>query len=568
MKWFRVGSAALLLFTFTACESLEDIGDLEVTNQNDPERERAIATAGDIEKLIQDSYEKYWQGTHAGSPSMSLSSTADEFSISWGNYGQQQMSSEPRVQWPNASSFRYASATRDAWYDMYEALSSVHDGLIGLKDADVAASLGASGVARVTAFGRLVQGLAHGWLALAYDSAFVFDETIELDPVELTILEIKGYTAIWAAALGYFNEAIALGNAGDWSIPSSWINGNALSSSEFVQYVHTEVAKHLPLVARTPAERALVDWNAVISHIDAGLTEDFAVDGDGDVNWWSAMHYFGQLSASTTWARADYKTIGQYDTGGGYAAWLSLVPRDRKEFTLSTPDRRIHAAGDGTAAGTDFKYTSASAFPSSRGTYHHSRYLGTRYDVWPATEIGPMPHLLTEYFQLNKAEALMRLSGVVTQQVVDIVNDTRVTRGGMTALTTGDTFDDVMDALVYERRIENYGVCVGCAFFNRRGEGPLVDSRGSPVGTHHQGPVEGTARHFAPPGKELESLAAFVYSYGGVGNEGPTSGPAAAPSAGFSGTTVPANLIYIAPGEDRDDGGRAIRRASASLVHY
>ena len=91
-----------------------------------------------------------------------------------------------------------------------------------------------------------------------------------------------------------------------------------------------------------------------------------------------------------------------------------------------------------------------------------------------------------------------------------------------------------MDKLIYEKRIENYGVCSGCAFFDRRGLGPLA-----PTGpTFHHGHVEGTPLHFPVPGKELEVLGLPNYTFGGIGNE------LAPPSGAFSSAPVPAMLVY------------------------
>ena len=57
--------------------------------------------------------------------------------------------------------------------------------------------------------------------------------------------------------------------------------------------------------------------------------------------------------------------------------------------------------------------------------------------------------------------------------------------------------------------------------------------------------VEGTPLHFAVPGKELEILQKLLYTYGGVGNEGGTLAPAAAPAAGLiASRRLPARLVY------------------------
>ena len=123
------------------------------------------------------------------------------------------------------------------------------------------------------------------------------------------------------------------------------------------------------------------------------------------------------------------------------------------------------------------------------------------------------------------------------------MNQTRVTRGGLPPATAADA--DLFDKLMYEKRIETFLLCSGCAYFDRRGLGPLV-----PTGpNHHWGLVEGSPLHFPVPADELIALGKPLYSYGGVGNEGGTLAPAPAPmtaegAGGGSGGSVPAELVY------------------------
>ena len=135
--------------------------------------------------------------------------------------------------------------------------------------------------------------------------------------------------------------------------------------------------------------------------------------------------------------------------------------------------------------------------------------------------------------RLTKAEGLLRMSGP-SQAVADIINATRVTRGQLPSALATEAQADLMDKLIYEKRIENYGVCSGCAFFDRRGWGPL-----SPSGPNfHHGHVEGTPLHFPVPGLELSILGLPNYTFGGIGNE------LAPPAALTSSRGVPARHLY------------------------
>jgi hypothetical protein len=210
----------------------------------------------------------------------------------------------------------------------------------------------------------------------------------------------------------------------------------------------------------------------VIAHVDQGIQADVVIEGVFDL-WWDALKYYGPRS---NWTRADYKTIGWLDTSGNFTTWLATPLADRNDVELSTPDARIMA------------------------------YVATRE--------GPITHMTTVEMQLIKAEGMLRTAGP-SPAVVGIINATRVGNGQLAPATTGESQSDMMDKLIYEKRIEGFLLCGGCAFFDRRGFGPLA-----PTGpAFHQGLVEGTPLHFPIPGQELERLGLPYYTFGGIGTE-------------------------------------------------
>jgi len=80
-----------------------------------------------------------------------------------------------------------------------------------------------------------------------------------------------------------------------------------------------------------------------------------------------------------------------------------------------------------------------------------------------------------------------------------LINNSRFGRGGLTALTGGETDTAMYDALHYEQEIEFMGQGTD-PFFNRRRIGPLT------AGTPRQMPV---------PAKEMDVLLREVYTFGG-----------------------------------------------------
>jgi len=383
-----------------------------------------------------------------------------------------------------------------------------------------------------------------------FDSAFVFDETVDL---EVDVLELQAYPAVMTAAIGKLQEAIALSETANWSLENNWMNGYSHSGPELAEIAHALIAQFMTMVARTPAERANVDWGTVVSHVDAGPDEDIYINGDGEVNWFNDLIWFGAQPGSTSWGRADYKTIGwtelEQGTGTGYQDWLSASLDGRGDFELQVPDLRIMPDPDSSRVeGLDFMWKGNSTFRASRGTYHYSMYIHKRWADYPeAGYTAPTPFILYDPMQLIKAEGLWRQGN--NAGAADIINVTRVGRGGLPPAAAGDA--DLVDKLIYEYRIENFIGCAGCAFYTRRGWGDHA-----PTGpNHHQGLVEGTQVHFAVPGQELDILQKLWYTYGGVGNEGGSlSAPAAAPGVdNRGGTQAPAKLIYAFNGMDSID---------------
>ncbi|MFQ5704504.1 MAG: hypothetical protein ACE5HT_10840 [Gemmatimonadales bacterium] len=549
MRWVKAGSVSLLMFAFAACNSLDDLSDLEVTNNNNPDRARALQEAGDIESVIGAAFVSWHQATQEGYPASALSTAADEGTASWGNFGAQQLSSEPRVAWPNSTSFRFARHPQDPWFRGYRTLSSIFDGLqaIDNDDGSLCAEIDCD---RARAFAKVVQGMQMGFIALMFDSAFIFDETVDL---ETDVLTLQPYPNVMAAALSYLQDGITKSQAGSWSLPASWILGNPLSASDFAKLAHTHKARLMTQVNRTPAERAAVDWATVIADVNAGITDDFWIDGDGANNWWHSMAWYGAQSGSTTWHRADYKSIGWTDTGNDYANWLATPVGSRQEFDFQAADERIMPPGDPTGKGLDFQNQGSSRFRPDRGTYHFSRYLAWRYEDYPNTGgQAPEPHANFNQEQMLKAEGMARTGDLAGAAA--LVNTTRVGRGNLPAATAADA--NLLDEIHYEYTIEGFYTCSGCLYFSRRGWGPLA-----PTGpAHHFGPVEGTPLHFAPPGKELEILQKLIYTYGGVGSEGSSLAPAAV-SASVRAGGIPAREIYAFDGMD-------MRQKLAALQQY
>jgi hypothetical protein len=199
-----------------------------------------------------------------------------------------------------------------------------------------------------------------------------------------------------------------------------------------VKLAHSFIARYMATNARTPAERAAVNWNSVISHVDQGITEDFDVYGD-DILWWSYLKSYGEFNG---WARADMRTVGPADQGGGYQNWIASPVEQRNQFYMTdVEDLRISntATGEARDSGTHFGMVGNSPFRVNRGTYHYSYYNHLRWIPYWEDWLGDMTMMRVEEMNLLKAEGLYRTGNV--QGAVDLINLSRVANGGLPPLT-------------------------------------------------------------------------------------------------------------------------------------
>lgn len=516
--------AFLFAFGVAGCQ------DLTVENENDPDRELALAEPGDVQNLVGNTFTDYWAANQWSDSSMPWSTIADEISSSWANWAMRDMSSEPRIAWNNDPAYSRNTMTEVSWFNAYAGISNSIDGLIAVEGNEARYMAEGIDPNRLKAFARFSLGILHGTIAMRFDQGFVVDETVDLEAVALGTEELNlvPYTDMLAAAITNLDQAIAIAQANDFTITpdDDWIYGLTVTNEDLVKLANSFAARFIANAGRSPAERAATDWAEVIRRVDAGITQDFAPIGDdnGNIREWDAMKFYGQ--EIETWARADYRTIGPADETGGYQAWLDTPVEERQVFNLATTDRRITGPDSLKQDGKYFSFLGiAGPWPSARGTYHYASHAPKRYvDYLNNNANGPMMHMVKAEMDLYKAEGLLRTGGS-TQMAADLINNTRVTNGELEPATGGDAVGSPTDGgptaigvhlpgaslwskLKHEFRIETFATAGALAWSYDRGFDHLVT---------------GTPIHFPVPGAELETLALVNYTFGGVG------GPGAAP---------------------------------------
>jgi hypothetical protein len=368
--------------------------------------------------------------------------------------------------------------------------------------------------ARAISFGFFNLGYGLANTALMYDSAAIITPAVPSDVVPA----LSSHEAVMTAALALLDSAIAVSNSADatngtegWPLPSTWVSGNsAISIARWQQIIHSYKAKFRAGAARTPTERAAVDWNAVVADAAAGITSDFNVNADAAAGW--GAQWRTQMAVDATWSQMTPMILGMADTTGAYDGWLATALNDRTAFLLRTPDKRFPSGETRGAQNTSSGTPSKAGTPPGSILYFYNRLQGDDkpafawgnwyYDnqrfwgIRAAGGNGPVVALSKAENDLLRAEGLMRTGK--TDQAVPLINLTRV-RAGLPAIpstTSNSTIvpggsacvprvpqppnftttacGTVFEAMKWEKRVETAFTGYAQWFIDSRGWGDLT----------------------------------------------------------------------------------------------
>jgi len=355
---------------------------------------------------------------------------------------------------------------------------------------------------------------------MLYDSGFTVDENTDLShPLSLPF---ANRAQMRDFAITKLNEAYTLAGVKTWKTGSNWFGlgaGRTYTNVQIQQLVRSAEAELIALWPRNSTENSAADWASVAQYAAQGVSSGTPFD-------WS---YYVDINAAEcgefcikTWGNS----IGTERVDTRVAALITTnhkdpwpVPSGNPCPTIS-PDKRV---GDGSwgpsanfngystlpktaSAGTDYACSGVAIFPPARGQYHQSNLAHVRYNYLAGTGerlpefdgSGQDPFYTTQMNDLLWAEALIRSGGDLALAATKI-NNSRVGRGGLPALTGTEGPDSLLKALQYEQEIEFMGQGTD-PFFNRR----RID--GLTLGTPRQMPV---------PAKELDVLLKEIYTFGG-----------------------------------------------------
>jgi hypothetical protein len=516
----------------TACSE-----PLDVENVDNPDRGKILAKPSDVDGLVATLYQSINNGTLGAIARLQtgLRTAAFENGSTLANNCLGPCSTLPRGPVDNSRGNAYQGEHFNDFQIHSQVAKSASDALA--RAAGPGFTVGTpGGDLRMKAFAWFAYGVALGNLALSYDSAGVprpTDAATDIPPLE-------NHATVMVTALAALDSAQTYAaNPAMTPLADTYLN-STVTNARFVQIIRSHRARFRAGVARTPAERAAVDWAKVIADATNGITTDWQINMNPAANWdvaWlsSALHF-----RDTNWSQIPNYIIGFADTSGAYTAWLNVARGDRQPILIKTPDLRFpqgetrtaqNADRGGQVAPTGRKYfRNRDAGLDQAGTgwqnsmYDHYRFRS--YGV-EASRIGPFPVFTVAENDMLAAEGYIRtgniaaaatlidktrttaglpaLSGVITTATQAIPGGRACVPQIPTPASTATTCGNIFEAMKWEKRLETQFTAYGSWYFDSRGWGDLP---------------EGTPLEFPVPYQELDARVLPLYTLGGVGAPG------------------------------------------------
>ncbi len=543
---------------------------LVVGNPNSGETARVIGTPADAEALISSYYKRWYAGVYGSTTR--VDGMANIFAMM--NYSSLanncQNSHAPFTGATNGNSpGNVCAGEQSGMYFVLGEVTRVAANLLTEMDKTEGA-LNFGSVprnARARAFAEFLRGISLGYLALLHDSAAVVSSGQKGDDPGV----LRSYTEVMDSAYAALQRAIdvaspatSTGSEG-FPIPTTWIPSvNPTSSAEFVRLVRSYRARLRANIARTPAERAAVNWALVIADAQNGFTADHQIV---TTSTFSTMSWRKQYEAFGLWHQMPPFIIGMGDVSGNYATWLSQPLGDRgagnNGFFMVTPDLRWPQGTTRAAQQADFAISSCAGAAQTCKRYFVNRASGgdqfaglswgasnydfVRYHSWVTkgdagtAGQGPTTVFAKAELDLLAAEGYIRTGNYAAAGA--LINATRVPNG-LPAITTFDATTPVpgtsgntgtcvpkvplgagnslvcgnmMEAMKWEKRMETAYIAFIPWFFDSRGWGDLAQD---------------TPLYWAVPYNDLQARGTPISALYGTGiGAGNAPGSSAAKSA-------------------------------------
>ncbi len=546
MRKLVTGLACAAALASTACKD-----SLNVPNNNSPDIARSYSTPAVLDQLIATGFAQIHGGLFGTSSALDpqLQAVAFENYATVANFGMALREALPRGFVDNSrNNFTYAEDNRDfskmaqqARYsaNYVQALDKLTGaGLhLGSPTGNISdATLLPAQDQRARSFAFFENGLSLGYLAMTYDSAAITTPATPGDAIPL----LSAHGDVMKAALASLDTALALASdakaTAGFPLPANYINlaSGTYSQAQFVALIHSFKARFRAGVARTPAERAAVDWTSVIADATAGIQTDLAVTINSSAGWslsWLGSQMFA--SNASGWSEITPMIFGMADTSGGYTNWVAQPLGARPMFLIKTPDKRFPSGETRTAqqaaSPSTWTYT---AYPYMRNRtsadppgdpWGSSYYDFFRFKaIYDNNGVGPWIEFSKVENDMLAAEGSIRKGDFATAAA--LINKSRQKAGLPAVLAQADGGNTgsacvprvptsagnvtvcgaIMETMKWEKRMETAYTGYAQWYFDARGWGDLA---------------EGTALEWPVPYQEMDTRAQAFYNLGGVGGQ-------------------------------------------------
>ncbi len=345
---------------------------------------------------------------------------------------------------------------------------------------------------RMRAFAYLILGQAMGYVSFAYDSGAAVTEAVTSEEIP----ELVGAAELNAAAVAALDSAVIIAGRGMSDVPAVWMSqGSAgdVDEARFIEIARSLRARVRAGVARTPAQRAALDWASIIADATNGLSSDHIIQIGGNTGW-SAGYDASQMYVSTGWGSLPMVFLGMADTSGAYQSWYNTSPSTRRAFLVQTADIRWPLGSTRAAQQADtppddifpryIRNRESGRDIPAPGTgenfYDHRRYGPTNSSATG----GPFTDISKTEIDMLAAEGYIRTSQAAL--AVPLINLTRVANGlpavttagvpvapGCTPRLPNGTCGDLLEAMKYEKRMETAFTGYMPWFVDARGWGDI-----------------------------------------------------------------------------------------------
>ncbi|MCG2590104.1 RagB/SusD family nutrient uptake outer membrane protein [Rhodohalobacter sulfatireducens] len=555
-------SLLIVALAISSCEDLS-LADLDVENQNDPDRERALAEDADVQNLLAGSTADVFfeitnvYGVHMNGLSDQMTSTNAFFSF-W------DFAEEPRLRLNNRTTYADADVFYAPWSTFNSGVSTANTIIQQIEiDGQTLVVDGVDVSQKMLASAYFLRGISRGYLGAVYDQGYIVNPD-----TDLTQLETVSYTELINAGLADIEQAMTLADGVSDFTWDYLPTGDSWNIQQFKVIANSMAARIAASEARTASEAASMDWNRVLTYANAGLGGPNAADGGAMLDFTaSGVGPFVFYNNLADWS--GFLIAGGIDTGAGY------LPTDLKVIKLldnsypanypAAPDVLAPAESEDPRIGyyvytTNFGFLNPTRNRSIFTNYWSIRMFGG--NNWGQTG-QPVVYMTSSEIEYLRAEANL-MSGNAAEAAT-ILNNSPFGTGTTTfsidlpavqngyilaeeqSMSGGNTIApdasvaEFQTALLTEYSVELYMIAgIGTEWFFMR---------------RHDMLQAGTALHYPIPGQELEITGASYYTFGGAENtseEGTADGAnswkqllsSPAKTAGFSNMTQADSEMY------------------------